>query len=112
MLIVDDHAAFRCLARELFEAEGFDVVGEAADAASALRCAAELCPDVVLLDVQLPDRDGIAIARELEQSGPAVVLTSSRSADDLGPRLRHAGGRGFIAKDDLSGAAVQALLDA
>lgn len=112
MLIVDDHVSFRRLARDLLEAEGFDVVGEAGDAASAFRCAEALAPDVVLLDVQLPDGDGIDIAGELSRGGAAVVLTSSRSADDLGPRLRRSGARGFIPKDALSGAAVSALLDA
>lgn len=111
MLIVDDHSAFRRLARELFEAEGFDVIGEAGDAASAVRCTEDLAPDVVILDVQLPDRDGISIARELGQRGAAVVLTSSRSEADLGPRLQRAGARGFIPKDELSGAAVHALID-
>lgn len=111
MLIVDDHAAFRRLARELFEAEGFEVVGEAGDAASGFRRAGELAPDVVLLDVQLPDRDGITIAQEFADGGAAVVLTSTRGAGDLGPRLERSGARGFIPKDALSGAAVLALLD-
>ena len=111
MLIVDDHRGFRRLARELFEGDGFEVVGEAGDAAEGLRCAGELAPDVVILDVQLPDHDGVSVAHRFAEGGAAVVLTSSRSAGDFGPRLRGCGARGFIPKDALTGAAVHALLD-
>ena len=112
LLIVDDHASFREFARELFELAGFDVVGEAADGEGAVAATRSLEPDVVLLDVQLPDTDGIAVAGRLRGSGAAVVLTSTRSAEDLGQRLQDAPARGFIRKDDLTGASVQALLAA
>ena len=88
VLIVDDHAPFRALARALLQLEGFEVVGEAADARSALAAVARLRPSVVVLDVQLPDLDGFEVARRLADS-PA---------------------RGFIPKSDLSGAAVAALV--
>src|SRR5438105_2788065 len=78
VLIVDDHPSFRATARALLQAEGFDVVGEAEDGASALALVAELRPDVVLLDVQLPDLDGFEVAQRLGADGPAVVLVSSR----------------------------------
>ena len=112
ILIVDDHPSFRATARALLEAEGFDVVGEAEDGASALRAAAELSPDVVLLDVQLPDVDGFEVARRLTGNGrgPAVVLVSSRDCADFGPLVGRSGARGFIAKAELSGAALTALL--
>jgi DNA-binding NarL/FixJ family response regulator len=81
VLIVDDHARFRALARLLLVADGFDVVGEAGDGAQALVAARALHPDVVLLDVQLPDEDGFAVAGTLaaRRPAPAVVLVSSRS---------------------------------
>jgi two-component system nitrate/nitrite response regulator NarL len=108
VLIVDDHVPFRRMARRLLEAGGFSVVGEAGDGASALAAAAALGPDVVLLDVLLPDMDGFAVARCLaERPGrPVVVLTSSRSALELGRRLEQAPAAGFIAKDALSAAAL------
>ena len=113
VLIVDDHPSFRATARALLQAEGFDVVGEAADGASALEAAGRLRPEVVLLDVQLPDTDGFAVAARLTSSGagPAVVLTSSREAADFGPLVSQSGARGFVPKDELSGAALVALLE-
>ena len=112
VLIVDDHQPFRAVARELLESAGYIVVGEAADAAEALAAVAADCPDAVLLDVQLPDRDGFAVASALAAAdGPAVVLISSRDADDYGRRLAACGARGFIAKSKLSAATVAALLE-
>ena len=113
ILIVDDHASFRATARFLLEAEGFDVVGEAANGAEAIRGAEELVPDAVLLDVQLPDFDGFEVASRLRARGgaPAIILVSSRDASDYGPAVAESGALGFIAKGDLSGAAVSSLLD-
>jgi DNA-binding NarL/FixJ family response regulator len=112
VLIVDDHPSFRATARAVLEAEGFDVIGEAEDGTSALRTARQLHPDLVLLDVQLPDTDGFAIAAVLTSNGnpPAVVLTSSRDADDFGELVSASGARGFVPKAELSGAALAALL--
>ncbi len=112
VLIVDDHAAFRASARALLEAEGFDVVGEAADGEQAVGEVERLRPDVVLLDVQLPDVDGFAVADRLASAGcvGAVVLISSREAAAYGPRLEAAAALGFIAKRKLSGEALAALL--
>ena len=89
VLIVDDHAPFRALARMLLVADGFDVVGEAGDGAGALVAARDLHPDVVLLDVQLPGDDGFAVAETLaaDPAAPAVVLVSSRSRSDYGRRV-------------------------
>ena len=114
LLIVDDHAAFRSTARALLECDGWNVVGEAGDGTSGLSAARTLKPDVVLLDVRLPDIDGFAVAERLTAGGggPAVIVTSS-SDDPLYPdRARRTGARGFVAKHDLSGAALQRLLDA
>ena len=112
LLIVDDHAAFRSTARALLECDGWNVVGEAGDGTSGLTAARALKPDVVLLDVRLPDIDGFAVAEALAaDGGPAVIVTSS-SDDPLYPdRARRTGARGFVAKHDLSGAALQRVLD-
>jgi DNA-binding NarL/FixJ family response regulator len=112
VLIVDDHPSFRASARMLLEAEGFDVIGEAEDGESALRAVRELAPQVILLDVQLPDFDGFEVAARLTANGdsPAIVLTSSRDVNDLGPLAARKDVRGFIPKSELSGAALEALL--
>jgi DNA-binding NarL/FixJ family response regulator len=112
VLIVDDHQPFRAVARELLEGAGYVVSGEAADAAEALAAVAAEPPDAVLLDVQLPDGDGFALATALAVAdGPAVVLVSSRDADDYGRRVAACGARGFIPKSKLSAATVAALLE-
>jgi DNA-binding NarL/FixJ family response regulator len=111
VLIVDDHQPFRAVARALLEGAGYIVSGEAADAAEALAAVAASRPDAVLLDVQLPDRDGFAVAEALAYAGgPAVVLISSRDADDYGRRVETSGARGFISKSKLSAAAFAAML--
>lgn len=106
VLIVDDHAGFRASARRLLECDGFEVVGEAADGAEALAAALDLAPDLVLVDVGLPDCDGRDLAEQLgAQPHLEVLLISSR--DDI-----ESGGTalGFIPKDRLSGQAIKALL--
>jgi DNA-binding NarL/FixJ family response regulator len=113
ILIVDDHPSFRGMARALLESEGFDVVGEAADGAAAIEAARELHPDVVLLDVQLPDIDGFEVAAALTKNGssPAIIMTSSRDACDFGSLVANSGARGFIPKAELSAGALAALLE-
>ena len=112
VVIADDHPSFRASARAILEAEGFEVIGEAEDGASAIAAARDLTPDVLLLDVQLPDLDGFAVCREccLNGASPAVVLVSSRDACDYGGLIEQSGARGFIAKAELSGAALADLL--
>ena len=112
VLIVDDHPSFRATARAMLQADGFEVVGEAEDGASGIASAKELRPDVVLLDVQLPDFDGFEVASRLTGNGggPRVVLCSSRDAADFGPLVRESGASGFVAKAELSGAALRAVL--
>jgi DNA-binding NarL/FixJ family response regulator len=112
ILIIDDHAAFRVQARALLLADGFEVVGEAVDGISGLEAARTLRPDLVLLDIGLPDVEGFEVARELAVDGPPpfVVLTSSREASEYGPRLSSSRVLGFVPKDELSGAAIRALV--
>ena len=114
VLIVDDHPSFRASARTLLEAEGYEVVGEAENAVEALRSARELKPDLVLLDVQLPDLDGFEVCEQLRvlDHPPVVVLTSSRDGADYGRCIEGCGACGFVPKGDLSGAAIAALLPA
>ena len=112
VLIVDDHAAFRQSASALLEAEGFQVIGQAADGTDAVEQAERLRPEVVLLDIQLPGADGFSVAERLAAlpDAPRVVLISSREASAYGHRVRDAPARGFIAKRELSGEALAALV--
>jgi DNA-binding NarL/FixJ family response regulator len=114
LLIVDDHSGFRSLVRRLLTAGGFEVVGEAADGHAAITAARKLRPDVVLLDIQLPDIDGFEVTARLRdgEAGPAVVLISTRDRTDYGPRVDRCGARGFIPKAELSAAAIRSLLGA
>jgi DNA-binding NarL/FixJ family response regulator len=113
VIVVDDHPSFRRSAKALLTAEGFEVVGEAVDGASALAAAAELAPELVLLDIQLPDIDGFEVARRLLESQPElrIVLVSSRDSSQYGPLIEASGARGFVSKGDLSGESLERLLD-
>jgi DNA-binding NarL/FixJ family response regulator len=112
VLIVDDHGGFRAFARALLQSEGFAVVGEVGDGAAAMRAVQELDPDVVLLDVQLPDQNGFEVAERLtaEENPPAIVLVSTRDAASYRRRLAGTSARGFIPKGELSGPALAELL--
>jgi len=111
VLVVDDHAGFRATARRVLEADGWSVVGEAVDGASAITAAKRLDPDVVLLDIGLPDDDGFAIADQLADLIAArVVLTSSRERGVYGDRLTSSAALGFIGKGELDGTALRRLV--
>lgn len=112
VLIVDDHRSFRRLAARMLTAAGLTVVGEAEDAAAALREAGALRPDVVLLDIVLPDCSGLHVAEQLRRapSPPRVVLTSSRSQSDFGAGFRWPEGCTFIPKHQLTVASLNAAL--
>lgn len=112
VLIVDDHPAFRASARRLLESEGYEVVGEAGDGEAGLAGVSAYNPDLVLLDVQLPDLDGFEVAERIGASGnpAAVILVSSRDRSDFGPLVDSSSARGFVSKADLSGVAIAELL--
>ena len=115
ILIVDDSAPFRMTARALLEARGYAVAGTAADGAGALDAAADLRPDAVLLDVNLPDMDGMTVAERLTMNGhgdpiPAVVLVSTVERAALGAAVDMCGARGFLPKSDLGSARLIDLL--
>jgi DNA-binding NarL/FixJ family response regulator len=113
VLIVDDHPSFRASARAVLEAGGFEIVGEVSDGASAVDAVARLTPDVVLLDVQLPDMTGFEICERLQRqngSAPAIVLVSSRDLSDYGELVESSCARGFVPKAELSGEAISALI--
>jgi two-component system response regulator EvgA len=111
VLIVDDHEPFRRAARELLTLEGYDVIGEVADGASAVAVAERLAPAIVLLDVQLPDIDGFEVARRLHAGGHAgiTVLVSGR-AGNYRRRTADSPAAGFLLKGDLTGAALAGLV--
>lgn len=112
VLIVDDDAGFRAWATVLLERGGYAVVSEAVDGASAVEAARRLHPEVVLLDIQLPDGDGFEVAPRLcgGGSGPAVVLISTRDASDYGRRIEDSCALGFLPKGELSADALARFL--
>lgn len=112
VLIVDDHPSFRRAARRLLEREGFTVTGEAADGSTAIEESLRLAPDLILLDIQLPDMDGFEVTRRLTSypGSPIIILVSSRDATDYGDKVRRAPARGFIGKADLCAEAITELL--
>jgi DNA-binding NarL/FixJ family response regulator len=113
ILIVDDDPRFRAQARDVLEADGFVVIGEAVDGASGLEAARTLRPDYLLLDIGLPDVEGFEVAKTLAVDGPPpwVVLTSSRDARAYGRRLTNGHSLGFIPKERISGAAIRGLVE-
>jgi DNA-binding NarL/FixJ family response regulator len=107
VLVIDDSAAFRASAKVLLQARGYEVVGVAGDVASGLAAAAELTPDCVLLDVNLPDGDGVSAAKRFD--GAAVVLVSTLEASAIGD-VAASGARGFVPKSELASPRLVELL--
>jgi DNA-binding NarL/FixJ family response regulator len=112
VLVVDDDPVFRVLARRILAASGLDVVAEAATVVEAMAVAREVRPDAVLVDVGLPDGDGIALARELSALPwrPRVVLTSTDPDAASLDAVHSAGARAFVAKEALPNAPLVSLL--
>jgi len=112
VLLVDDNRDFRAAARRLLERHAFVVVAEAATGAAGIARAAEHRPDLVLLDIQLPDVDGFEVAERLARiDAPiAVILTSSLDDADFGVLVECSSALGFVPKAELSAAAIEALL--
>ena len=110
VVIVDDHARFRRSARRLLELEGFDVIGEAADGESAVAAVERLRPHLALVDIGLPDMSGFEVS-ECIGNRTRVVLVSSRHPVDIGRRARSCGAAGFVAKDELGGESLSAVLE-
>ena len=112
ILIVEDHPSFLAVARFVLETDGFVVVGVATDGASAVRETLRVSPEIVLLDVSLPDMDGFEVASQLRAAGASsrIVFTSSRDGSDFGSKITDSGGSGFIPKAELSGEVLRALV--
>ena len=112
VLIVDDHEGFRARARRVLEGAGYTVLDDAVDGGAGVAAAIEASPDLVLLDVQLPDIDGFEVTRQLRQAGNSseVVLTSSRDSSDFGSLIESSDARGFVPKAELSAESLAALL--
>jgi DNA-binding NarL/FixJ family response regulator len=113
IVIVDDDPSFLATVRVLLEAEGFVVVGEALNGLDGVATVAELHPDIVLVDVSLPDIDGFEVVERLAdgEAAPALVLTSSRSGSDFGNLIQESRARAFITKAEITGEALAGFLD-
>jgi two-component system response regulator EvgA len=109
ILIVDDHPSFRAVAVLALERDGFIVVGAVADGESAVIETLRRQPDIVLLDVELPDMTGFEVASRLRDAAPAAVilLASSRERSYFGPLIADSGANGFIQKELLSGETIR-----
>lgn len=115
VVVVDDHAGFRATARRLLEADGFDVVGEAADGPDGVAAVRSLRPDLVLVDIGLPTGDGFAVATDVSDGTaatrrPHVVLITSRDPGAYEERVRASPALGLVPKDELGGPRLRGLL--
>ncbi|MCU1459607.1 MAG: putative response regulator [Actinomycetia bacterium] len=110
LLIVDDNRHFLEAAKDLLERQGAEVVGVCSTGADAARLAAELRPDVVLVDVDLGPEDGLDVAARFGGS-PPVLLISAYSEAEIADLLACSTAVGFISKTDLSADRIVALLD-
>lgn len=113
VLVIDDHPGFRGTARRLLEGDGFEVIGEAGDAATGVAAARMLEPDIALVDIYLPDSDGFDLTSRLAALAkpPAVILTSSREQSEFEGLVARSFARGFVPKHELGRAALEEFLE-
>jgi len=114
VLIVDDQLAFRNIMRNMLTIDrGFEVIGEAEDGGSAVELAVDLGPDVIVMDMQMPDMNGIEAARRILSEKPDVriVLTSMGDDAEYAPLSKEIGACGFVTKRSLNATAVHAMVD-
>jgi DNA-binding NarL/FixJ family response regulator len=112
VLIVDDDRGFGRAAAEMLADRGYRVLGQATSAAEALTKCDELDPNAVLLDVRLPDGDGVLLAKTLgtHRARPRVLLTSTDRTAVSSELLRESGASGFIPKSELAGSDLDRFL--
>jgi DNA-binding NarL/FixJ family response regulator len=112
VLVIDDHAGFRAIARTILEEAGYVVVAEAADGESGVAAAVRTTPDIAIVDVQLPDMDGFEVTRHLLEggAGPAIVLVSTRDRSDFGSLVESSGANGFVPKAEISAESLAAVV--
>jgi DNA-binding NarL/FixJ family response regulator len=113
VLVVDDDSLFRGLARRMLVGAGLLVIGEAATVAAAIAAAGELRPDAALVDIDLPDGDGVSLAHVLSALpwGPSIVLTSTDPNAASAEDVERSGAAAFVPKDELPNAPLRRLLD-
>jgi DNA-binding NarL/FixJ family response regulator len=109
-LIVDDNASFLEASRTLLERQGVVVIGTATSAAEGLQRAAELNPDVILIDIDLGTDSGFDLAQQLADNHPHIILISTHREEDFADLIAESPARGFLAKSDLSKQAIQHIL--
>lgn len=111
VVLVDDDERFRAMARRTLESDGVDVVAEVETGGGTLDAVLRWRPDLVLIDIGLPDIDGLEVARQIgaEAAGAAVILISTRDAE-YGGRVAAGLAAGYLPKDELSLAAIVELI--
>ena len=113
VLIIDDHALFRAGLKELLENRSIEVVGEAANGEEGIKFVKDLTPDIILLDLRMPDMTGLEVLKTLRDDKvtiPVVILTTSNEESDLIKAL-HSGAQGYLLKDTEPDELVGALRD-
>jgi two-component system, NarL family, response regulator DegU len=113
LLLADDHTMVRQSMRRSMEDAGFEIVGEAGDGAAAVRLAAELHPDVVLMDVSMPVLDGVEATRQVragtDGARPQVVMLTMHADADVVRRALQAGAVGYLTKDSSIDEVIEAV---
>ena len=114
VLVVDDQQVFRNIARSTLGTDvTFEIIGEAVDGGNAIEMTEKLHPEVIVMDIQMPDMSGIEAARKIlsEMPNMKIVLTSMGEDAEYEPLAREIGACGFVSKRELSASAVKALIE-